>query len=488
MSRRATAAVLLAGAAILVAGGPPAAEGARQPAWIDAAADDPTSDDPGARVARSGATTAPALAATVQAADTTPPDPFVRPPPETLSARRSRLLDSLGTGAAIVRSASTRDLESDYPQASDFRQNNDFFYLTGLETPDSWLVLAARPGGRVAEILFVPERESSEERWTGPKPGTEEAARISGIQNVRHTSEFEQMVKSGQMAALSQAGPLRLPLNESALADELVREMAATASDVRDIEPVLAQVRLVKDDFEIRMLRHAIEVTDRAQRAAMKAAHPGIYEYELEAVIEYEFRHGGAERVGFPSIVGAGPNSVVLHYDESRRRTEPGDLVVMDIGAEYSYYTADVTRTIPVTGEFTDRQERLYELVLGAQRAALEAVRPGNTMADVSRAAHSYLQTNSGELCGETSCDQHFVHGVGHWLGMDVHDVGSYATPFRPGMVLTVEPGVYLPEEDLGVRIEDDVLVTEDGREVLSTAPKTADEVEAAMAGASEQP
>jgi len=408
--------------------------------------------------------------------------PFRRPPPAVLEARRQRLLDSLGTGVAIVRSASTRDLEAAYPQASDFRQNNDFLYFTGLETPDSWLLLAARPDGGTARVLFVPERDEDEERWTGRRPGPEEASRTSGIEDVRHTAEFEEMVRDGRLSSVAGDGALYVPFTEEALRDDLVRRLATeSTSPVRNLEPLLARLRLVKDDHGVAMLRRAIEITDRAQVAAMRATEPGTWEHEIEAVVEYEFRRAGAERVGFPSIVGSGPNSVILHYDDSRRKTREGDLVVLDVGAEYSYYTADITRTLPVSGRFTERQRELYELVLGAQEAAIHAVKPGATMADVSRAARSHLRRHSGGLCGEKSCDEFFLHGAGHWLGMDVHDVGSYATPFQPGMVLTVEPGVYLADEDLGIRIEDDVLVTAEGHEVLSTVPKTVEEVEEAM-------
>ncbi len=163
---------------------------------------------------------------------------------------------------------------------------------------------------------------------------------------------------------------------------------------------------------------------------------------------------------------------------------EEGELIVIDIGAEYSYYSADVTRTIPVSGRFTPRQRRVYELVLGAQRAAIEAVRPGVTVRELEGVARSWLRERSGGACGLSSCDAYFIHGLSHWLGMDVHDVGSYATPLAPGMVLTIEPGIYLPDEGLGVRIEDDVLVTEDGYEVLSrAAPTDPDEIEALMRG-----
>lgn len=407
--------------------------------------------------------------------------PFAAPPPELLNARRQRLLDSIGTGVAILKSAAMKSIEGDYPQDSDFRQENDFFYLTGLETPDSWLLLAARPDGSRSETLFIPERHPAQEQWTGRKPSFAEATTVSGIRDVRAAGGFSQSLGRSGGLPLPRGVPIYLPLNRKARGDPVFERLVFdSGAQVRDLDPVMARLRLVKDEFEIRMLRRAIGITTGAQRAAMEVARPGMYEYELEAVIEFNFRKGGAERLGFPSIIGSGPNSVVLHYDKSRRRMEAGDLVVMDVGAEYSYYSADVTRTIPVTGRFTSRQRRIYDLVLATQNAAMEAVRPGATMAQLGRVARAYLREHSGDACGSRTCDAYFVHGLGHWLGMDVHDVGDYSTPLRAGMVITVEPGIYLPEENLGVRIEDDVLVTESGYEVLSrAAPTNPAEIEA---------
>jgi Xaa-Pro aminopeptidase len=252
--------------------------------------------------------------------------------------------------------------------------------------------------------------------------------------------------------------------------------------DVDALGRLLAEMRLVKDDDELRRLREAIAITSDAQLEAWRLLEPGLYEYEVEAAIEYVFRARGAERVGFPSIVGSGPNSTVLHYDRSRRRTEAGDLLVLDVGAEYGYYTADLTRTVPVSGRFTPRQRALYELVLGAQQAALDRVAPGTTMGELTGVARAYMDRHSGELCGGRSCSRYFVHGLSHWLGMDVHDVGEYGTTLAPGMVFTVEPGVYLPDEGLGIRIEDDILVTENGYRLLSAdLPRDPDEIEAIM-------
>lgn len=387
-------------------------------------------------------------------------------PVELLQQRRARLLDRIGNGVVVLQSARVLDRAGeDYPQTSDFRQDNDFFYLTGLETPSSRLVLVAHTDRADEVFLYVPPRDEALEQWTGPQLGTAEAATQSGIANVR-TSE----VADREIAALL-AEPAELYVKTPQKDGE------------RALGPHLAALRMIKDEDELRRLRRAVEITSEAHNAAMQRAAPGVWEYQLEATIEFVFHDRGAERVGFPSIVGSGPNSTALHYDESRRQTRAGDLIVIDIGAEFGYYTADITRTIPVSGQFTPRQRALYDLVLGAQRAAIAAVKPGATLLQLDVVAREHMQRNSAGLCGGVSCDRHFVHGLSHWLGMDVHDPGDISTPLAAGMVLTVEPGIYLPGESLGIRIEDDVLVTADGHEVLSrAAPVTAADIEQAMA------
>jgi Xaa-Pro aminopeptidase len=378
-------------------------------------------------------------------------------PVERLAERREALLERIGSGVAVVRSGKPRSLDRDFPQDSDYREDNNFFYLTGLEAPGGALVLIGRPDGPDSTILYLPERESSTEQWTGSTlaPGPE-ATRLSGVAEVRDAARAE---------------------------TEIARVASGRSGPVKDAAVALAPVRQIKDPEEIRRLREAIAITGEGLLAAMRAARPGMYEYELEALVEYEFRRRGAERLGFPSIVGSGPNATILHYDENRRQTRPGELIVMDLGAEYGYYSADVTRTIPVSGRFDPPQRRLYELVLGAQQAAIDAVRPGTDFATLNRIAREYMRRHSGNLCGGTGCDRYFVHGLSHWLGMNVHDVGSFARRLEPGMVFTIEPGIYLPAEGLGIRIEDDILVTRNGAEVLSSGiPRTVAEVEAAMA------
>ncbi|UCC73539.1 MAG: aminopeptidase P N-terminal domain-containing protein [Gemmatimonadota bacterium] len=405
-------------------------------------------------------------------------------PPKVLEQRRAALLDLLEPGIVLLRSAEPRDFY-DHPQDSDFRQDNNFYYLTGLETPGSWLVMFKPQAGKGKVMLYIPERDPVEETWSGPRLGPgEQAARRTGIGEVRSAAQFETEVlgRLRVSEAFREYPQVYLALAEWERMREFVELALSAGRSIADVSRPLAELRLRKDSAEVARLRRAIDITAEAQREAMKAARPGMHEYELEAVVEYVFRSRGAERVGFPTIVGSGPNTVVLHYDKNRRRTEEGDLVVIDAGAEYGYYSADVTRTFPVSGEFTSRQRAIYELVLATQKAVIDSVRPGIAVWELGRIARRFMSDNSRGLCGLTGCDRYFVHGFSHWLGMDVHDVGDYARPLEPGMVLTVEPGIYLPEENLGVRIEDDLLVTEDGHEVLSAkAPKTIEEIEALM-------
>ena len=412
-------------------------------------------------------------------------------PVERLTARRAALLEGMGAGIAVLRSAQPRSLERDYPQDSDYREDNDFFYLTGLESPSSWLVLVARDSAPDEVLLFLPPPNAAAERWTGRAALLpEEATRLTGIPEIRSTATAEDEIQTLVFGAGSPArrGSLYLrrepPQGESAFFRRLVFSAGTAGAPVPvgDLGGLLARLRLVKDQEELRRLREAVGITAEALREAMATTRPGMHEYEIEGRIEYVFRRNGAERVGFPSIVGSGPNGTALHYDRNRRQTRPGELVVLDVGAEYGYLTADVTRTLPTSGRFSDRQRALYNLVLGSQQAALDQTRPGASLLTLDRVARAYLRERSGTLCGASPCDRYFVHGLSHWLGMDVHDVGSYATPLAPGMVFTVEPGIYLPDEGLGIRIEDDVLVTATGYELLSAqAPRTAQQVEQAM-------
>ena len=331
-------------------------------------------------------------------------------------------------------------------------------------------------------MLFLPPRNPAQERWTGLRLGPDSvAARASGIPRVLSTDSLDRVLRSARARA---AGPLYLPLDVSTRDEPRITDLTFDGGDVRSLRPIVDSLRLVKDADEVSRLRKAIDITTLGHIAAMRAARPGMWEYEIEAALEAVFRRNGADRVGYPSIVGSGPNSTTLHYDVNRRRTRDGDLVLVDAGAEWGQYTADVTRTFPVNGRFTPRQKAIYDLVLATELAAYDSTRPGVTIAQLNRIARDYMGAHSGSLCGDQTCDVYFIHGLSHWLGMDVHDVGDYSTPFRPGMVLTIEPGIYLPQESLGVRIEDDVLVTPGGAEWLSgKAPRTTQEIERLMRG-----
>jgi len=384
-----------------------------------------------------------------------------------VAARRQALMKRIGRGAVLIPAGHERNVETDYIQDNDFRQDNTFYYFTELETQDAVLMMTARGADSIETILFLPPRTPSQERWTGLRLGPDSVAvRLSGITKVLPLDSLDARVRAALQPVYSPR-----PRQSDAWANNLT--------------PIVDSMRAVKDADEIMRLRRAVDISVAGHIAAMRAARPGMYEYQLEAVLEEGFRSNGADRVGYPSIVGSGPNSTTLHYDVNRRRTEDGDLVVIDAAAEWGQYTADVTRTFPINGRFTPRQKAIYDLVLGAQQAAFDALRPGITMRELDGVARKFMRDHSGNLCGDRTCDdrEFFNHGLGHPIGLDVHDVGI-SRPLEPGMVVTLEPGIYIQAEKLGVRIEDDVLVTAKGGEWLSAgAPRTTDAIEKLMTG-----
>ena len=408
----------------------------------------------------------------------------------SVAARRRALLRRLGRGTVLIPAAHERNIEQEYVQDNDFRQDNTFFYFTELETQDAWLLLTARGPDSLETVLFLPPRTPSRERWTGLRLGPDSVAvRLSGIQTILPVDSMDGRLQRVRNAG-ARGGPIYVPLSPSTRDERRIADVAFSGADVRNLLPIVDSMRVVKDSDEVARLRRAVNISVAGHIAAMRAARPGMYEYEIEAVLEQGFRSNGADRLGYPSIVGSGPNSTTLHYDVNRRRTENGDLVVMDAGAEWGQYTADVTRTIPVNGHFSQRQKAIYDLVLGAQQAAFDSLRPGVTMRQLDGIARRYMHDHSGKLCGDKTCDdaEFFNHGLGHPIGMDVHDVGI-SRPLEPGMVVTLEPGIYLQAEKLGVRIEDDVLVTPKGGEWLSAgAPRSTDGIERVMRRAPGEP
>ena len=397
------------------------------------------------------------------------------------AARRRALLQRIGRGTVLIPAGHERDLERDVIQDNDFRQDNTFFYLTQLETQDAWLVMTARGPDSVETMLFLPPRVPARERWTGLRlaPDTT-AVRLTGVGLVLPLDSLESRLNRLRFTG---PRPTYVPLSERTREERRISDLVFSGADVRNVLPIVDSMRTVKDADEIARLRRAVDISVAGHIAAMRAARPGMYEYELEAALEDGFRRNGADRVGYPSIVGSGPNTTTLHYDVNRRQTQDGDLVVIDAAAEWGQYTADVTRTFPINGKFTPRQKAIYDLVLGAQQAAFDSVRPGVTLRQLDGIARRYMREHSGTLCGEKTCDdpEFFNHGLGHPIGMDVHDVG-FGRPLAVGQVFTLEPGIYIQAENLGVRIEDDVLVTPRGGEWLSAgAPRTTDAIEKLM-------
>ena len=427
----------------------------------------------------------PAAPAPIGAYTVIPELPGMGRPVDTAAAaaRRRGLLRRIGRGAVLIPAAHERNIEQDYVQDNDFRQDNTFYYFTELETQDAWLLMTARGPDSLDTVLFLAPRTPSQERWTGLRLGPDSVAvRLSGIGTVLPTDSLDRRVQ--RMIVGKGSGPIYVPLSPATKAESRISDLTFSGADVRNVLPIVDSLRVVKDADEVSRLRRAVDISVAGHIAAMRAARPGMYEYEIEAVLEDGFRRNGADRVGYPSIVGSGPNSTTLHYDVNRRRTENGDLVLIDAAAEWGQYTADVTRTFPVNGKFTPRQRAIYDLVLGAQQAAFDSVRPGITLRQLDDIARRYMREHSGTLCGERTCDDRehfFYHGLGHPIGMDVHDVGI-SRPLEPGMVITLEPGIYLQAERLGVRIEDDVLVTAKGGEWLSAgAPRSTDAIERLM-------
>lgn len=387
---------------------------------------------------------------------------YDRPPPvEDLRERRSRLLAAVPEGLVIVEAGDDDGDVDDHAEVS-----RDFFYLTGIEVPGAKLLLEKR-GDSVTEVLFLPARDESWERWHGPRLAPGEAARRrTGVDSTTSLDRYDGRLHR----ALVRTGVVYLDYREARPGEELGAGLR-TIADLRRRYPRIARflplheivhpLRQIKSPYEIDMLRAAASITGDALRRAIGGARPGMYEYGVQGIVEGTFLEYGARGPGFLPIVGSGPNSCVLHYSKSRRRMERGDVLLMDIGADVRGYTADITRTIVVGAAPTERQRHVYGIVLRAQEAGIAAVRPGATIGDINRAVR--------EVFREEGCVEHLLHGVSHHVGLDVHDVRPLSE-LAPGMVITVEPGLYFPDENLGIRIEDMVLVTASGSEVLSAS------------------
>ncbi|MEO7658209.1 MAG: aminopeptidase P family protein [Pyrinomonadaceae bacterium] len=488
------------------------------------------------------------LAFTISAvpADKTAPLKIITTPqaPKFTDAERQReLARRRATVAAKMADRSMLVLFSSEPKlyTNDvdyvYRQENNLYYLTALKQDGATLVIT-KVGGTVSETLFLPKRVPIREAWEGKMYSRDDATRISGIKTLADASErgaFIESVKEKKafgskddavtIPASAETLYLLLPksaddengMREFRFENEIAKQFAGFK--IENAQPIFAELRLIKSPYELKMLQHAIDITTEAQMRAMATVGKADWEYEVHAEVEYTFRRRNADFWGYPSIVGCGANATTLHYVESQSPVKKGELLLMDVGAEYEHYTADVTRTFPVNGKFTKEQAEIYQIVYDAQEAVAKATKPGVQFNELSRIAQNTISEGLFKLGLVTDKNSRqvsrwFIHGLGHWLGMNVHDVGSYSNPLKAGMVFTNEPGIYIradaldnlpdtPEnrafiekvrpafekyKNIGVRVEDDMLVTESGVEWMSgKLPRSITDIEAFMASPPKQ-
>jgi Xaa-Pro aminopeptidase len=444
--------------------------------------------------------------------------PPLTPDPAAFQARREKFIAQLPPNSiAILRSAPMRTMSNDTGYL--YRQDSDFYYLTGIDEDDVTAVFRPNASDRLRYVLFLRPRDRAREAWVGARVGPEEAVKAYGADAAFPLADFGTKLRSfdrttrqtgGYLAGieklyLSDGGDAEWAAKFRADFDPLKAENGGPSALI-DARSILHEMRLVKDAEDLRFLRRAAEISARAHTRAMAAAAPGKYEFEVQQALDGYCYANGARRMAYPSISGSGPNACILHYDQSNRQMKDGEVLLNDSGAEYGYYATDITRTYPVNGRFSPEQRAIYEIVLAAQKAALALVKPGATHEDIERKS-AEVQTEGLVRLGLLSGDpaqiiktyghrRWTLHGVSHWVGLDVHDAGSYqagggSRVLAPGMVLTIEPGIYIPANsagidpkwwNIGVRIEDTILVTRDGAECLSCgAPKEIADVEKAV-------
>jgi len=429
---------------------------------------------------------------------------------EIFAERRARFMEKIDGAVAILPSAPVAVRSGDVEFI--YRQDNDFYYLTGFAEPEAVALIA--PGQKDAFVLFVRPRDKERETWTGRRAGVEGAMTEYGADKAYVIDELDRVLPRYLEKADRVYYPLGFNERMNARVLEMVRASAAMRPrlgsgphSILDPREVLHEMRLYKHPEELETMRRAIAISAEAHKAAMNRARDGMMEWEVEALVDYTFRKSGAAGPSYPSIIASGPNAATLHYINNDRAMRAGELLLIDAGCEYDFYASDVTRTFPVGARFTQLQRDLYEIVLAAQLKSIDTIKPGVKFDEPHDAAVRVLvegMCNLGLLkepveaaLASGSYRRFYMHRTSHWLGMDVHDVGLYrvggeSRVLEPGMVLTAEPGIYIAPDDeeapeqfrgIGIRIEDDVLVTSDGHEVMTVAvPKSVAEVEALTA------
>jgi Xaa-Pro aminopeptidase len=416
-----------------------------------------------------------------------------RGPLTEFAERRAKLMAAVNAPIVLFGYTGHEEANPSYV----FIQEENFYYLTGHNEEGAALLLVPESADQNGwtgprEILYLPPRNPAEERWNGPRLGPDDP----GIQERTGFARVETFAKlHDTLAALAKNYPeiyTELPdphedgYPHAANWSQWVKEAAPQAT-LKDISPAEGTLRAVKSSSELALIQKAIDPSVDAQLEAMKMVRPGLYEYQVAAKMVEIHAYAGCETEAYAPIVGTGLNSTVLHYNKLDGRIEDGDVVLMDVGGQYSGYASDITRTVPANGKFTPRQREIYDIVLGAQNAAMQAVKPGMTLygqgpASLQKIAMDYFDSHGKDKEGR-SLGRYYIHGLSHHVGLNVHDPSGPPRPLEAGMVITIEPGIYIPEENLGVRIEDDVLVTATGyKQLTARLPRSPDEIEKIMA------
>jgi len=424
-------------------------------------------------------------------------------------SRREQLLKSMGKGVAILRGApeQTKSHDTEYP----YRQDSDFYYLTGYLDPGAACILDPNNKENPFQMFVLPQ-DPKIEVWTGWRLSFEETVKKYGCDKASDIAEFDEACKE----AIKTASRVYINLNHNKEQHHRVLELLQSVwkevqrsgggpEALESIGSLTHEMRLFKDEHEIQLMEKAAVISAEAHIEAMKSCQPGMHEYQLQAIMEKHFIFEGGAGPAYTSIVGGGDNATVLHYIKNRDELKDGDLVLIDAGAEYDMYAADITRTFPINGKFSDAQKDLYQVVLNAQKAVIELAKPGVAYKELhdldlkllveGMMEIGLLKGSYDEIIEEKKYEDYFMHNTGHWLGLDVHDMGKYmlegeSRKLEPGQVFTVEPGLYVnsradaPErfKGIGVRIEDNILITENGnRNLTSMVPREVDEIEALM-------
>lgn len=371
-----------------------------------------------------------------------------------------------------------------------FMQNKNFYYMSGC-TEEHFILGISKTETGIVSTLFIEKPDYDVEKWVGRKTKQEDAKEKSGVDQVAYLDTFNSWLS--KKIYNNEMQRLFLDL-EKLTWDEGDSEASLFSKEfqkrfsyvpIKTLHPILSALRTIKSTYEISQIKKAVELTHKGLDAILHFLKPGVYEYQIEATFAHAIRMNGADGNSFPTIAASGEDAVILHYVENNKQVEEGKLVLIDLGAQYHQYAADITRTYPVSGRFSERQKTLYNIVLKAQEAVIAAIKPGALLEDLNKICQASLTEDLmhiGLINEESELGKYYYHGVTHHLGLDVHDIGPRSGEIKPGMVLTVEPGLYIQEEGIGIRIEEDVLVTESGNEVLSAAiPKTVEEIESLM-------